>query len=78
MLAPPVALSAWETRRGNVVCLPPFKINQTSSLFFSLSHSVSFLSDRPPPPSAELGFLLTLALRAAVYEDELMYIQHLL
>lgn len=63
-------------KRGNLVYLPPLKISQTSSLFFSFS-KFSFWS-LPLPPSAELGFLLTLALRAAVYEAELMHIQHLL
>lgn len=65
---------------GNSVYLPPLKISQTSSLLSFLSLSVSFLSDPPPTPlpSAELGFLLTLALRTAVYEAELMHIQHLL
>lgn len=53
-------------------------IEDKSNKFSSLSLSLSFLSDPPPPPSAELGFLLTLALRAAVYEAELMHIQHLL
>lgn len=60
----------------NLVYLPPLKIIQTRSLFSSFFLLLSFLSH--PPPSAELGFLLTLALRAAVYEAELMHIQHLL
>lgn len=65
---------------GNSVYLPPLKISQTSSLLSFLSLSVSFPSDPPPTPlpSAELGFLLTLVLRTAVYEAELMHIQHLL
>lgn len=76
-LAPPAApLCRGGTKRRIVIRLPPFRRTHFpfSSLF--LIHQV--FSQTTPSSSAELGFLQTLALRAAVYDAELMYIQHLL
>lgn len=76
-LAPPAApLCRGGMQRRIVIRLPPFRRTRFpfSSLF--LIHQV--FSQTTPSSSAELGFLPTLALRAAVYDAALMYIQHLL
>lgn len=74
---PPAApLCRGGIKRRIVIRLPPFRRTHFpfSSLF--LIHQV--FSQTTPSSSAELGFLPTLVLRAAVYDAELMYIQHLL
>lgn len=58
----------------------PMRLQPLKIIFF---FSFSEFPFSPPPPqpthtSAELGFLLTLALTAALSEAQLMYIQHLL